>query len=169
MPRNGEDPLEVVAAGRVFAPARSPDAPEDHLLIGSVKPNLGQTERASALASIMKVVPSLDAGEIPPTYSEEKLNPNIDFEAARVAVVRDGPVPWPRGKVRRASVNSFGFGGANGHCIIDHVNEVLPGYVFTGQGAQWHAMGAQLLDYNITSFDGRYRSWATSSSCCPSR
>ncbi|KAL9017599.1 MAG: hypothetical protein Q9180_008755, partial [Flavoplaca navasiana] len=33
---------------------------------------------------------------------------------------------------RRASVNSFGYGGANGHCIIDHVNNVLPGYVKPG-------------------------------------
>ncbi|KAK3178717.1 Type I Iterative PKS [Lepraria neglecta] len=125
------DPLEVSAAGNVFASSRS-NAPEDRLLIGSIKPNLGHTEGASALASIMKVVLSLEAGEVPPTYGVEKLNPNIDFEGAKVLVVKDGTVPWPEGKLRRASVNSFGFGGANGHCIIDHVNNVLPGYVRPG-------------------------------------
>ncbi|KAK3936556.1 hypothetical protein QBC46DRAFT_461428 [Diplogelasinospora grovesii] len=125
------DPLEVSAVGNVFASSRS-NAPEDRLLIGSIKPNLGHTEGASALASIMKVVLSLEAGEIPPTYGVENLNPNIDFDGAKVLVVKDGAVPWPKGKVRRASVNSFGFGGANGHCIIDHVNEVLPGYVKPG-------------------------------------
>ena len=122
------DPLEVSAIGNVFAASRS-DAPEDRLLIGSIKPNLGHTEGASALASIMKIVLSLEAGEIPPTYGVEKLNPNIDFEGAKVLVVKDGTVPWPKGKLRRASVNSFGYGGANGHCIIDHVNNVLPDYV----------------------------------------
>ena len=122
------DPLEVSAIGEVFASSRS-NALEDRLLIGSIKPSLGHTEGASALASIMKVVLSLEAGEIPPTYGVENLNPNIDFERAKVLVVRDGTVSWPIGKLRRASVNSFGFGGANGHCIIDHVNNVLPNYV----------------------------------------
>ncbi|KAL8864356.1 MAG: hypothetical protein Q9198_009917, partial [Flavoplaca austrocitrina] len=125
------DPIEVSAIGNVFAPSRS-DAPEDRLLIGSIKPSLGHTEGASALASIMKVVLALEAGEIPPTYGVENLNPNIDFEGAKVLVVKDDTLPWPENKVRRASVNSFGYGGANGHCIIDHVNNVLPGYVRPG-------------------------------------
>ncbi|KAI0013981.1 hypothetical protein F4779DRAFT_625071 [Xylariaceae sp. FL0662B] len=112
------DPLEVSAVGNVFASSRS-DAPKDRLLIGSIKPSLGHTEGASAIASIMKVVLALEAGEIPPTCGVEKLNPNIDFEKAK-------------GKCRRASVNSFGFGGANGHCIIDHVNVVLPEYMKPG-------------------------------------
>ena len=122
------DPLEVSAIGNVFASSRS-NALEDRLLIGSIKPSLGHTEGASALASIMKVVLSLEAGEIPPTYGVEELNPNIDFGGAKVLVLKDGTVPWPEGKLRRASINSFGYGGANGHCIIDHVNNVLPDYV----------------------------------------
>lgn len=126
------DPLEVAAVGNVFASSRKSDAPEDRLLIGSIKPNLGHTEGASALASIMKVVLSLEAGEIASTCGIETLNPHIDFNAAEVHVVKDAAIPWPEGKVRRASVNSFGFGGANGNCIIDHVNEVLPGYVKPG-------------------------------------
>ena len=80
----------------------------------------------------MKVVLALEAGEVPPTYGIENLNPNIDFDRAKVVVVKDGTVPWPDGKLRRASVNSFGFGGANGHCIVDHVNIVLPDYVKPG-------------------------------------
>ncbi|KAI5923214.1 hypothetical protein F4810DRAFT_720380 [Camillea tinctor] len=125
------DPLEVKAVGNVFASSRS-DSLADRLLIGSIKPNLGHTEGASAIASIMKVVLSLEAGQIPPTHGVKKLNPNIDFEEAKVKVVKDSTVPWPESKLRRASVNSFGFGGANGHCIIDHVNIVLPNYVKPG-------------------------------------
>ena len=121
------DPLEVSAIGSVFASSRS-NALQDRLLIGAIKPSLGHTEGASALASIMKVVLSLEAGEIPPTYGVEELNPNIDFEGAKVLVVKDSTMPWPEGKLRRASVNSFGYGGANGHCIVDHVNNVLPDY-----------------------------------------
>ncbi|KAH7256097.1 hypothetical protein BKA59DRAFT_389484 [Fusarium tricinctum] len=121
------DPLEVSAVGNVFASERS-DTPEDALLIGSIKPSLGHTEGASAIASIMKIVLSLEAGEIPPTFGVTNLNPMIDFDKAKVRVVKDRTIEWPEGKLRRASVNSFGFGGANGHCIIDHVNVVLPDY-----------------------------------------
>ncbi|KAB8235179.1 type I polyketide synthase [Aspergillus alliaceus] len=125
------DPIEVSAVGNVFASSRS-DAPNDRLLIGSIKTNLGHTEGASAIASVMKVVLSLEAGEIPPSYGITILNPNIDFDRAKVDVVKDGTIPWPEGKLRRASINSFGFGGANGHCVIDHVNVVLPDYVKPG-------------------------------------
>lgn len=80
----------------------------------------------------MKIVLSLEAGEIPPSFGIENLNPNIDFEGNKVEVPSDGTIAWPADKLRRASVNSFGFGGANGHCIIDHVNVVLPDYVRPG-------------------------------------
>ncbi|KAI4282897.1 MAG: hypothetical protein L6R38_002591 [Xanthoria sp. 2 TBL-2021] len=146
------DPIEVSAIGNVFASSRS-DAREDRLLIGSIKPSLGHTEGASALASIMKVVLSLEAGEIPPTYGVENLNPMIDFEIAKVLVVKDGTMPWPKNKVRRASVNSFGYGGANGHCIIDHVNNVLPGYVKPGI-IGFHPIGRPYLrDYTSGHLD----------------
>ncbi|KAL5583932.1 hypothetical protein FOVSG1_015283 [Fusarium oxysporum f. sp. vasinfectum] len=125
------DPIEISAVGNVFAPSRS-DAPEDRLLIGAVKTSLGHTEGASAIASVIKVVLSLEVGEIPPSYGVNTLNPAIDFAKAKVEVIRDAAVPWPKDKIRRASINSFGFGGANGHCIIDHVNVLLPDYVKPG-------------------------------------
>ncbi|KAF9774428.1 hypothetical protein IL306_007576, partial [Fusarium sp. DS 682] len=125
------DPIEVSAVGNVFAPSRS-DAPQDRLLIGAVKTNLGHTGGASAIASVIKVVLSLEAGEIPPSYGVNTLNPAIDFAKAKVEVVRDSAKPWPQDKMRRASINYFGFGGANGHCIIDHVNVLLPNYVKPG-------------------------------------
>ncbi|CRG92723.1 Lovastatin nonaketide synthase [Talaromyces islandicus] len=122
------DPIEVSAVGRVFAPGRSADDP---MLVGSVKSNVGHGEGASALASIMKVVLSLENGGIPPVYDLQTLNPNIDFEGAKVLPVTE-LTPWPKDRLQRASINSFGYGGANGHCIIDHVHNVLPDYVAPG-------------------------------------
>jgi acyl transferase domain-containing protein len=118
------DPIEVAAVGRVFAPSRETDDP---LLIGSVKSNIGHGEGASALASIMKVVLSLENGLIPPVFDLQTRNPNIDFTGAKVVPVTE-PTAWPSSRLKRASINSFGYGGANGHCIIDHVENVLPGY-----------------------------------------
>ncbi|KAI1398297.1 polyketide synthase [Hypoxylon fuscum] len=148
------DPIEVSAVGNAFSSLRS-DSPEDRLLIGSVKTNLGHTEGASALAAIMKVVLSLESGFIPPSIGVKTLNPDIDFDKAKVEVVRD-ITPWPKGKLRRASINSFGFGGANGHCIIDHVNNVFPHYVKAGIANQFvnghvsngHASSGNGLDDN---------------------
>jgi acyl transferase domain-containing protein len=89
-------------------------------------------EGASALAFIMIVVLAIEAGEVPPTFGVENQNIHIDSDGAKVTVVKDEAIPWLAGQLRRASVNSFGFGGANSHCIIDHVNIVLPEYVGPG-------------------------------------
>lgn len=124
------DPLEVEAAGKVFGPGRS-DAPEDRLLIGSVKTNLGHTEGAAALAGIFKAVLALEAGVIPPSIGVKTLNPRIDFQKAKAEVVTE-VIPWPEGKLRRASVTSAGFGGSIGHCVLDHVNILYPEYVKPG-------------------------------------
>ncbi|KAI0394195.1 hypothetical protein F5Y17DRAFT_476000 [Xylariaceae sp. FL0594] len=124
------DPIEVLTVGSVFSSFRS-TSPGDRLLLGSVKTNLGHTEGASAIAAVMKVVLALEAEQIPPSFGVEKLNPNIDFDAAHAEVVTE-LMPWPAGRPRRAGINSFGFGGADGHCIIDHVNDVLPTYVKPG-------------------------------------
>lgn len=118
----------MAAVGNVFAKERSAGDP---LLVGSTKTNFGHGEGASALASIMKVVLSLEHAAIPPIYDLQTLNPNIDFEAAAVKVV-ENLTPWPSGCVRRASINSFGYGGANAHCIIDHVHTLFPDYIKPG-------------------------------------
>jgi acyl transferase domain-containing protein/NADPH:quinone reductase-like Zn-dependent oxidoreductase len=104
----------VAAIGKVFAPER-----DTSLLIGSVKPNLGHSESASGITGVIKCVLALEHSLIPPTIGVENLNPNIDFESARVEIVTE-VIPWPKQSLKRASVSSFGYGGANGHCILDH-------------------------------------------------
>ena len=110
------DPLEVSAVGNVFAHGRTPEKP---LLLGAVKSNLGHSEAASALAQIIKVVLCLETGMIPATVGIRRLNPQIDFRGGRLKVVNT-PTTWPiELPYRRASINSFGYGGANAHVIID--------------------------------------------------
>lgn len=123
------DPIETAAVGNVFASVRGAGDPP--LLVGSVKSNIGHSEGASALASIMKVVLALENGAIPPIFDLQTRNPNIDFDGAKIEPVTE-VIPWPEGRPQRASINSFGYGGANAHCIVDHVNNVLPDYVAPG-------------------------------------
>ncbi|KAI1311169.1 putative polyketide synthase [Xylaria venustula] len=121
------DPIEVSAIGRVFSSGRK----DDPLLIGSIKPNLGHSEAASAMSQIMKAILSMEHGEIPATIRIKEFNPSIDFETARVKVVTE-MTPWPRNRLRRVSINSFGYGGANAHAILDHPSVVIPGYQLQG-------------------------------------
>jgi acyl transferase domain-containing protein len=125
------DPIECAAIGNVFAEGRTPNDP---LLIGSIKTNLGHTEGASGLAGVIKAVLCLEKGYIPATVGVKRLNPNsqcfstsnyrnacsfetVDFKNGRLRVVRS-LTPWPDNlQYRRASVNGFGYGGANS-CIV---------------------------------------------------
>ncbi|KKY22771.1 putative lovastatin nonaketide synthase [Phaeomoniella chlamydospora] len=116
------DPIEVQAVGNVFAEARSWQQP---LFLTSLKSNIGHTEGASGIASVIKVVKSLETGIIPATYGIRKLNPAINFHdgALKVAEIAE---PWPEHlNYKRASLNSFGYGGANAHVILDSVQSYL--------------------------------------------
>lgn len=111
------DPVEVGAIGETLGAARA-FGEENKLYVGSVKTNIGHLEGASGLAAIIKAVKSLETGTIAPNIEFEKGNPAVDFEAARIRVPTE-VMPWPVPGLRRVSVNSFGYGGANGHVILD--------------------------------------------------
>lgn len=118
------DPLEVSAVGKLFSSGRH----QEPLLIGSIKPNLGHSESSSGLAGVMKAVLAIEHGQIPATIGLVNPNPNIDFEGAKVKVVIE-TTPWPASKpIKRASINSFGYGGANAHAIIESIDSFVPGY-----------------------------------------
>ncbi|KAI0533002.1 putative polyketide synthase [Xylaria digitata] len=112
------DPIEVDALASCFT-AR----PGEALKIGSVKTNLGHSEAASGLTSILKVALAFKHGLIPPTYGVKNLNPKLKLESRNMKVLNDS-APWPR-SLQRASINSFGYGGANGHVILESLNSYL--------------------------------------------
>ncbi|KAI4289981.1 MAG: hypothetical protein L6R35_000743 [Caloplaca aegaea] len=118
------DPIEVEAVSRVFAEHRS-----ERLLIGSVKTNLGHSESASGITSIIKTTLALESGRIPATIGVKSINPKIKLDDWGVQIVTD-TTDWPGPKhsasFRRAGVNSFGYGGANSHAILESVDAYLP-------------------------------------------
>ncbi|RYP13625.1 hypothetical protein DL767_010635 [Monosporascus sp. MG133] len=89
----------------------------------AAKPNLGHSEAASGLTSLIKVALAFDRGYIPPTYGVRKLNPKLHLDDWNMTVVTKVQ-PWPRA-LQRASINSFGYGGANAHAILESANSYM--------------------------------------------
>ncbi|PYH68553.1 type I polyketide synthase [Aspergillus vadensis CBS 113365] len=110
------DPIEARAIGMAFRSYRSEETP---LYVGSVKSNIGHLEGASGVAGFIKAVLVLEKGVIPPNSSNlQNTNPQIDEDYLRLNIVKSAIV-WPTTGLRRASVSSFGFGGANSHIVLD--------------------------------------------------
>ncbi|KAI2602000.1 beta-ketoacyl synthase domain-containing protein [Hypoxylon sp. NC1633] len=124
------DPREAAAIyeaffGHITDTVSGPDeenvSGSKHLLVGSVKTVLGHTEGAAGLAGLMKVIEAMKHGTIPPNLHLHSINPDVEPYCTRLEVPTS-PVPWPNppaGQPKRASLNSFGFGGANAHVIIE--------------------------------------------------
>jgi acyl transferase domain-containing protein/SAM-dependent methyltransferase len=104
------DPVETNAVARVFG--------DSGVLIGSVKPNLGHSEGASGLTSLIKGVLALENRIVPPNIKFSSPNPKIPFKERNLTVPVE-PTPWPEFRSERVSINSFGVGGSNAHVILD--------------------------------------------------
>ncbi|KAK7699774.1 Type I Iterative PKS [Diaporthe eres] len=111
------DPVEATSVGNVFGEPRG-------IYIGSVKPNLGHSEASAGISSLMKAVLALEHKIIPPNIKFNVPNPRIPFEEKKITVPVK-PMAWPEGKAARISVNSFGIGGTNAHCIVESAEQYL--------------------------------------------
>ncbi len=107
------DPIETAALGAALRQGR-----QHPCLIGSVKTNLGHLEAASGVASLIKVALILKHGVIPPSLHFNTPNPHIDFAGLNLRVVQRLE-PFPETGAKLAGINSFGFGGANAHVILE--------------------------------------------------
>ncbi|TGJ80976.1 hypothetical protein E0Z10_g7787 [Xylaria hypoxylon] len=117
------DPIEVRAISRALNDTRPENEP---LFIGAVKPNIGHSEAASGIFAVMKAALMTEAAVIPGVALFNCLNPEI-LEKEWNVQVHANTAPW-KSLLRRASVSSFGYGGTNGHVIVESVNHLLPFY-----------------------------------------
>ncbi|KAI0835188.1 putative polyketide synthase [Hypoxylon sp. FL0890] len=104
------DPLEAEAVAECFG--------TKGIIITSTKPNVGHSEGAAGLTSVIKSVLALEKGLIPPNINFETPNPNIPFEKYKLHVPTQLE-SWPIGRSERVSVNCFGIGGVNAHVILE--------------------------------------------------
>ncbi|KAL8750373.1 MAG: hypothetical protein Q9184_006446, partial [Pyrenodesmia sp. 2 TL-2023] len=118
------DPVEAEAIATAFHGSH-PDfdqaGEKQKLLVGSVKTVIGHTEGTAGLASLLKASLALQRKEIAPNLHLECLNPAVKPFYSNLEIPTTLQ-PWPQlsaAVIRRASVNSFGFGGANAHAILE--------------------------------------------------
>ncbi|KAH9886333.1 hypothetical protein F4778DRAFT_786730 [Xylariomycetidae sp. FL2044] len=120
------DPSEAAAISSAFFADTTHStigAPSEtrRMLVGSVKTVIGHTEGAAGLAGFIKAIEAIKHSAVPPNLHLKTLNPSVRPFYSRLEVPTS-LVPWPEpssGQPRRASVNSFGFGGTNAHAIVE--------------------------------------------------
>jgi acyl transferase domain-containing protein len=83
---------------------------------GSTKGNFGHTLVAAGFAGMAKVLLAMNEGVIPPT-------PGVDADSVvDPKVVIQKSEPWPDvsdGRLKRAGLSAFGFGGTNAHAVFE--------------------------------------------------
>lgn len=122
------DPIELSSIGSSLTANRDPENP---LYVGSIKTNLGHLEPSAGVAGVIKTVLSSRNGKIPSIVGLEKLNPNLDLDDWHLKLNTE-LADWPIAGVRRASVNSFGYTGANAHVILDDTRHFLEEHKLQG-------------------------------------
>lgn len=106
------DPIETQAIGAALGKKR-----QQPLLIGSIKSNLGHLESASGVAGLAKALHCIQQRIVPATIGINNVNPAIHCEEWNLAVVTEHQPLKASGELT-IGINSFGFGGANAHVIL---------------------------------------------------
>jgi len=119
------DPIEVNGLKKAWRTLGAGQRTGTTTVVGSVKTNIGHLEAAAGMAGIFKVVLSMKHGQIPGNLHLNQLNPHIKLDGG-VFEIADTTRPWAAQTgadgerlPRRGGVSSFGFGGVNGHVLLE--------------------------------------------------
>lgn len=110
------DPVEASALHEALSEGRNEG---DKCFVGSVKTNIGHLEAGAGVAGLIKATLSVNKRKVLPNLHFHKANPKINFDELCLKVPTKVE-EWPAGKQRAlASINSFGYGGTNGHILVE--------------------------------------------------
>ncbi|MFI2560388.1 SDR family NAD(P)-dependent oxidoreductase [Nocardia farcinica] len=109
------DPLELRAIGRAYGQVPGRTRP---LGVGSVKGQLGHTEAASGIASVIKSALAIAHRTIAPQGWLNEPNPEIPFDELGIRLQLEAEPVGPEVERMTIAVNGFGYGGTNAHAIL---------------------------------------------------
>lgn len=109
------DPLEMQAAAAALTAQRAPEQP---LLVGSVKTNIGHLEAAAGIAGLIKTLLAMEHQQIPAHLNFEQPNPHIPWDKIAVRIPREA-TDWPPAERCLAGVSAFGMSGTNAHVVVE--------------------------------------------------
>ncbi|KAF3763037.1 hypothetical protein M406DRAFT_20609, partial [Cryphonectria parasitica EP155] len=116
------DHVEAQAITTAFFPGQSSTRHKPScLFVGGVKTVIGHSESVAGLAGLIKTSLALQHALIPPNLMFNHISPKVEPFYANLQIPTSA-VSWPvigDGVPRRASLNSFGFGGSNAHAILE--------------------------------------------------
>lgn len=117
------DPIEISGLKQAFATLAEENGVTfkgESCGIGSVKTNIGHLEGAAGVAGIVKVLAALKHNRLPANVGFGELNRLIDLSGTPFRIQSE-TTEWRHrdGHPRRACVSSFGFGGSNGHVVLE--------------------------------------------------
>lgn len=122
------DPIEISALKNVFE-CDSKIYDSHFCGLGSVKSNIGHTELAAGMASLIKVILQLKNKTLVPSINCDELNPYIDLDNSPFYIVKEAK-KWENLKDSfgnviplRAGISGFSFGGVNAHIILEEYNQ----------------------------------------------
>lgn len=142
------DTAEINSIFNVFCNNVKRDQP---LYVGSIKANLGHCESASGLAGLIKTILALEKGVIPATPGILNIKEGLDLQKRNIQIphqLKD----WPASGVRRAAINSFGYGGTNVAAILDSYRPPHPSNGLNGGKDINGSNGIHEADENASLF-----------------
>ncbi|RYO91142.1 hypothetical protein DL766_001734 [Monosporascus sp. MC13-8B] len=115
------DPVEARAIHEAFFPSSMRDDRRRKLLVGSIKTVIGHLEGAAGIAGVLKASLALRNRQVPPNLLFQEANPAVApfLDSLEIPLKVQNWPEVPNGQTARASVNCFGFGGTNGHAILE--------------------------------------------------
>ena len=151
------DRIELGALQQVCRERREP------LVIGSVKPNIGHTEAAAGIASVIKAILVLKYGMIPASIHCDTLNRQLFADGKLLPAKSEMPLPGRPGKRHYIGISGFGFGGSNAHVVVadteiekqrEEKSGLAPYYNFCLSANSLKSLDAISKDYSYQMKDG---------------
>jgi len=118
------DPIEVNALAEVFNEDTAVRGQQTALT--STKTNLGHTQAASGLVSLVALLEGMRNEAIPASLHCEHESDYIDWSSSPFYVNKT-LTPWPaRASARLGAVSAFGFSGTNAHAVLASYEQPAP-------------------------------------------